>query len=174
MLLFGGGVGGGLYGDGPGPVLDTLPASASALPMSVDFRRVYSSVLRQWFSLDAADADGVLGGAFAPLDGLVTPAPISTEAAPESGLTLGPVAPNPVRGRATVPFALDRPASVTLSVVDLQGRVVRRIAPGALAAGRHTLPFDAAGLAPGVYLLRLDGGSAASAASRTTTVTVVR
>ena len=172
MLLFGGGVGGGLYGDGPGPVLDTLPAGASALPMSVDFRRVYASVLRQWFSLGGADADAVLGGAFSPLTGLVDAAPVAGEpdAADASALTLGPVAPNPVRGRASVPFTLGRSGPAHLRVLDVQGRTVLDLSRATLAAGAHRAALDVSGLAAGVYLVRLD----TAAATRTVTITVVR
>ena len=170
MLLFGGGVGGGLYGDGPGPVLDTLPQNASALPMSVDFRTVYASLLQRWFGLPAGDADAVLGGDFEPVGGLVSAPPVTSESAPASGLGLGPVAPNPIRGRATVPFALDRPGPATLRLIDMQGRTVAQMPQGALSAGAYTAPLDVSGLAPGVYLLRLETGRDA----RTVSVTVVR
>ena len=170
MLLFGGGVGGGLYGDGPGPVLDELPDNASALPMSVDFRTVYASVLQRWFDLPGADSDAILGGDFAPVEGLVTAPPVSGEAAPRAELTLGPVSPNPIRGAATVPFSLSRAGTATLRLLDLQGRTVLQVPRGALAAGAHTQALDVSGLAAGVYLLRLETGREA----RTVSVTVVR
>lgn len=170
MLLFGGGVGGGLYGDGPGPVLDGLPQNASALPMSVDFRTVYASVLQRWFELSDADSDTVLGGDFAPVEGLVTAPPVSGEAGPRAELGLGPVAPNPIRGTATVPFSLARAGTATLRLVDLQGRTVLQVPRGALAAGAHSQQIDVAGLAAGVYLLRLETGRDA----RTVSVTIVR
>ena len=170
MLLFGGGVGGGLYGDGPGPVLDTLDDRASALPMSIDFRTVYASVLQNWFGLEAGASDGILGGSFDPIDGLVAPAAVATAPSASPALSLGPVAPNPVRGRATVPFALDRAGAATLRLLDVQGRVLLQRPLGTLSAGEHTAPLDVSGLAPGVYLLRLDTGRAA----RTVSVTVVR
>ena len=170
MLLFGGGVGGGLYGDGPGPVLDTLPGNASALPMSVDFRRVYTSLLQRWFGLTACDAGGVLGGTFDPLTGLVSAPPVAAETPASAALTVGPVAPNPVRDTAAVPFTLDRPARVTLTLVDMQGRTVRRLAEGAHVAGAHRASLDVRGLAPGVYLLRLHTRTA----TRTVSLTVVR
>ena len=170
MLLFGGAVGGGLYGDGPGPVLDTLPDNASALPMSVDFRTVYASVLQNWFGLEKPAADGILGGAFAPVDGLVAGAIVSAEAGAASAPTLGPVAPNPLRGRGTVPFTLAEAGPVTLRLVDVQGRVLLQTPHGTLSAGAHTAPLDVSGLAPGVYLLCLETGREA----RTVSVTVVR
>ena len=169
MLLFGG-VGGGLYGDGPGPVLDALPETASALPMSVDFRTVYASVLQDWFGLAAGTAAGILGGPFAPVDGLVRPAVVAADDRPAPALALGPVAPNPARDRARVPFTLAAPSAASLRVLDLQGRTVLQRPLGTLSAGDHTAPLDVAGLAPGRYLVRLDTGRDA----RTASLTVVR
>ena len=54
-----------------------------------------------------------------------------------------------------------------VSVVDALGRTVRRLDLGARPAGAGEAAFPAAGLAPGVYAVRLD------AASRTAAVRVV-
>lgn len=171
MLVFGAGVGGGLYGDGPGPVLDGLPNNASALPMSVDFRRVYASVLDDWFGMETDATSAVLGGGFSPLGGLVaSPMSVASAPTPDDALSLGPVAPNPVAGRATVSFSLARSGAVSLHLIDLQGRTVRHVADGSYSAGPHSATLDTSGLAAGVYLVRLEAGGAA----RTVSVTVVR
>lgn len=173
LLMFGAGVGGGLYGDGPAAVLDGLPNNRNALPMSVDFRDVYASVLGGWFGLDADARREVLGDGPAPLAGLVAappPAPVAAEGGAEGGLSLGPVAPNPVTGRARVPFRLAEGGAVTLRLVDVQGRTVRTLAEGPYGAGAHAARLDAAGLAAGLYLLRLDTPRGA----RTVTVTVAQ
>ena len=171
MLVFGGGVGGGLYGDGPGSVLDGLDANENALPMSVDFRRVYASVLDEWFGLEADATSAVLGGGFQPLSGLVaSPFSVARGPAPDAdGLALS-VAPNPIAGRARVSFSLPRAGGASLRLLDLQGRAVRHVAEDAFAAGTHTAVLDTHGLAAGLYLVRLDAGGPA----RTVSVTVVR
>ena len=69
-------------------------------------------------------------------------------------LSLG-VHPNPVRGRATVPFTLPTASSVRLSVVDVLGREVAVLSDGPQAAGSHEARLDAAGLASGVYVVVL-------------------
>ena len=171
MLVFGAGVGGGLYGNGPASVLASLPGNENALPMSVDFRRVYASVLTDWFGLPESDTAAVLDGGYAPLDGLVAD-PFSVDAGPDlegEGLRLS-VAPNPVVARARVEVALDQPAPVVLEVVDLRGRTVRALADRAAPAGVLEVALDTAGLVAGVYLVRLRTPRAA----RTVTVTVVR
>lgn len=171
MLMFGSGVGGGLYGDGPGSVLDTLPQNQNALPMSVDFRDVYASVLTDWFGLDATDTTGILGAGHAPLAGLVAD-PLSVDAgpAPEAdGLRLS-VSPNPAHSRARVSVSLDAADTAVVELVDLQGRTVRVLADQPLPAGESAIDVDTAGLAAGLYLVRLRTPRAA----RTVSLTVVR
>jgi choice-of-anchor C domain-containing protein len=75
-------------------------------------------------------------------------------------LALAPVAPDPLRGEGRVWFTLPVAQSVRLSVVDLQGREVARLARGALAAGPHELTVSARsiGLRSGLYFLVLETG----------------
>ncbi|HQU47353.1 MAG TPA: DUF1501 domain-containing protein, partial [Pirellulales bacterium] len=60
MFLAGSGVKGGLYGETP----RLLDLDAGDLKMSVDFRRVYAAVLRDWLKIDPTS---VLAGHFEPL-----------------------------------------------------------------------------------------------------------
>ena len=72
------------------------------------------------------------------------------------------VRPNPVRGEARVTFALEAAGPVTLSVLDLRGREVARLASGWYEAGEHAAAWAPEGLAPGTYLVRLATGEAVS------------
>ncbi len=71
-------------------------------------------------------------------------------------LALEPVRPNPSTGSATVGFALPDAGPARVTVVDLLGREVAVLAEGPHAAGRHQASLAPAGLAPGVYVVRLD------------------
>lgn len=86
---------------------------------------------------------------------LVSRAATSASEAPSLGVTVRPPTPNPFSGRTVLPVELARPGAVTVDVVDVLGRLVARAFDGRLAAGAHRLPVDSAGLAPGVYLLRV-------------------
>ncbi|MBM3316509.1 MAG: T9SS type A sorting domain-containing protein [Candidatus Eisenbacteria bacterium] len=71
--------------------------------------------------------------------------------------------PNPAGPGARVLFDLPQARPVTLSVFDVDGRLVRTLARGTLAAGRHSLEFPAADargrpLPAGLYFYRLDAG----------------
>ena len=83
----------------------------------------------------------------------------ATEAAAiaEPAILLGA---NPVRGPLRVAFALPEDGPARVTVVDLQGRLVRELANARFSAGRHDLGLatrDVA-LVPGVYFARLEAG----------------
>ena len=65
------------------------------------------------------------------------------------------VAPQPLRGHGAVHIALPRPTRVRISVFDMLGREQRVVAEREFPAGSSTVPVSVAGLAPGVYLMRL-------------------
>ena len=88
---------------------------------------------------------------------LTTATASEDEAEVPSTFTLHGAYPNPFNPATTVSFDLPQPAQVTLVVFDVLGREVRRVNAGEHTAGsRQTLRFDAAGLASGTYLYRLE------------------
>ena len=102
------------------------------------------------------DVDAVGFGTQAP--------PVAAEALPTS-LEAAPVAyPNPASARATVAFSLTEATDVAVTVVDLLGRTVATLADGARAAGPVRLDVPTAGLAPGLYVVRVqtDAGIAST------------
>ncbi len=67
--------------------------------------------------------------------------------------------PNPFNGETMLTFALPAAAHVSLTVYDVQGRVVRTMLNEPLAAGEHRVPFRAPELTSGTYfaILRANG-----------------
>ncbi|MBM3322962.1 DUF362 domain-containing protein [candidate division WOR-3 bacterium] len=66
------------------------------------------------------------------------------------------VAPQPVRGRAAVEFALGRDSEVRLDLVDAAGRTQAAIHHGRMARGRHTVAWQTGGrVAAGTYFVRM-------------------
>lgn len=63
--------------------------------------------------------------------------------------------PNPFNPTTVVSFQLPAVCDVRLSVFDLLGREVRTLVDERKSPGDYKVPFDAAGLASGVYLCRL-------------------
>jgi hypothetical protein len=78
----------------------------------------------------------------------------SSQVQPET-IWLGQNHPNPFKGTTSIPFTLPSRMHVTLSVYDVMGREVGRIADEELPAGEHVRSFEADGLPPGSYILKL-------------------
>ena len=83
------------------------------------------------------------------------------------GLSSGP---NPFGAGTTVRFSLETAGDVSLSAYDALGRKVGTLAEGPMATGDHAVRWNAAGLAAGVYVLRLEADGAVASHR----VTVVR
>jgi hypothetical protein len=65
--------------------------------------------------------------------------------------------PNPFRGSTDVYYNTPKPGQVSLTVMDISGRVLHERTVRA-AAGQNVLSIDASGYAPGIYLFRLSNG----------------
>lgn len=102
------------------------------------------------------------------VDGAIQPAGLTAIEDPGAApvaFALGAPMPNPFNPSTTV--LLDVPAAaqaLTLTVHDLNGRLVRTLSQGRLPAGRHAVSWDGrdergAQVASGLYLLRLEAGS---------------
>jgi Concanavalin A-like lectin/glucanases superfamily/Divergent InlB B-repeat domain len=71
---------------------------------------------------------------------------------------LSRIAPNPVRDRTTIEFAVATEANIKLSVIDVTGHEVRVLAEGKFPPGRHTVAWNGrtsrGGVAaPGIYFV---------------------
>jgi hypothetical protein len=81
--------------------------------------------------------------------------PVSAGVRLESGV------PNPFRSETTFTYAVPRPGSVRLRVVDVAGRLVRELVDSPMVAGVHTASWtgvttDGRPVTPGIYFVRLD------------------
>jgi hypothetical protein len=79
---------------------------------------------------------------------------VEVERALPTALRLLSPYPNPVRDRATIDVVIPEGRPATLSLYDITGREVRRL-PNVFSPGEHSHALDTAGLASGIYILRL-------------------
>ncbi|WP_420456867.1 choice-of-anchor D domain-containing protein [Rubrivirga sp.] len=84
--------------------------------------------------------------------------PVSSSPRPGSTDLVGAV-PNPSLGVARVRFSLAAPADVRIEAYDVTGRRLGVLADGPHEAGAHEVRWNADGLSPGVYLLRMRTGA---------------
>ncbi len=81
----------------------------------------------------------------------------AAEIIPEQTKLLGNY-PNPFVGRTTIAYTMAEPAKVRLTVYDVLGRRVAVLVDEEQEAGRKEIPFEARGLASGLYVYRLRVG----------------
>jgi hypothetical protein len=67
--------------------------------------------------------------------------------------------PNPFNPTTVISFQLPVDSEVSLAIYNINGELVKQLASGKFASGRHEVTFDATGLASGVYFYRLRAGS---------------
>ncbi len=67
--------------------------------------------------------------------------------------------PNPFNPSTVISYALPKASTVSLSVFDVTGREVARLAEGSQPAGIYSVTFDASGLSSGLYFYKLQAGS---------------
>ncbi|MYD18860.1 MAG: T9SS type A sorting domain-containing protein, partial [Rhodothermaceae bacterium] len=66
------------------------------------------------------------------------------------------VYPNPFRSAVTIDFELKTPGFVQLSIYDLLGREVAKLAASTRNTGNHLTTFDGSGLVPGIYFIVIE------------------
>jgi uncharacterized protein (DUF1501 family) len=145
---------------GPNP---TLPANAGVndnVTMQIDFRSVYTSILKDWFLVPQATLNQLFGQAFPYVPVIKQTALATTPGAePVLGFSLYP---NPAREQATVLFESQGEA-VQVSIYDGVGREVSRPIDGrALGHGVQRVPLALGSLAPGAYHCVVREGSRSS------------
>ena len=82
----------------------------------------------------------------------------TTPGAQSYELALLAPSPNPVRDRVRLRFTLAESTPVRLALYDVLGREVALVESGDRPAGAHDISLSTAGLASGIYVVRLDAG----------------
>ena len=122
-------------------------------------------------TLDGTEVEDVLTGLLLPTSialnfGRDPHVEVEDDAAIPEEPTLTGVFPNPVRDEATIAFNVADPVHVTLEIFDQLGRKVEQIASALYLPGRHQVRWTPAGVADGMYFVRL------TTAGRTETVAI--
>ena len=154
MLFFGDGVNGGIIGDDPN--LSDLSGPGN-LKMQYDFRQLYASILGQWYEASDTELIPALPHEFNQLPVFkTTPSGIAETDALAAGFTLGQNAPNPARGRVTIPVAgVKSGMSTRFSVYTVEGREVMA---QPVAPGQTSVDLDVSKLPSGPYIYALTSG----------------
>jgi len=68
--------------------------------------------------------------------------------------------PNPVTTTLDIVYSGKANSVVNISIYDMQGRFMEDVVRGAEISGEHSIQYDASGLKPGIYFIRLKSGNA--------------
>ncbi len=88
-----------------------------------------------------------------PLSFVFTGAQATGELKPHNMLLFN--VPNPVDEMAQLTFEVEKTQHITLEISDIHGSLIAVPAKGIYVAGKHSLPFNAACLAEGMYIMKL-------------------
>ncbi|MBM3329160.1 MAG: T9SS type A sorting domain-containing protein [Calditrichaeota bacterium] len=91
-------------------------------------------------------------------DAIAVGTPGESSALP-AAFALHPPYPNPFNGVVIIRYDLPSAADVRLAVFDLAGREVARLAHGRQPARRHSIVWEGANVASGIYIVRLKAGA---------------
>lgn len=152
VLSFGYAVNPGLIGNNP--VISANTTSKGNLPMQLDYRALYASVLSDWFELDSSLMANVLFPSFQNTPAVFRKSSVTGLQENGDDEVLSQNYPNPVRTTSSIDFYSDG-TDATLFLLDTQGRLVDTLAKGVYLEGKHTVEFNRSGISAGVYFYRL-------------------
>ena len=138
----------GIIGDNP-DIPQDLDVSAD-VPMQNDFRRVYASILKDWFGLSTSNS--VLFQNFDTLPIFKGATAVKEDKRDIFGVSNYP---NPVSSHTTIAFNTFTSAHVVINLMDAQGRFILQIAEGNYSSGLHRVRFDRSNLPSGTYFYQV-------------------
>lgn len=148
LFMIGNGVEPGMIGNNP--VIPTSVSESDNLPMEIDFRSVYGSVLRDWFCVDDGTINDVLFGDFPKLK--LTPTSIHENDIQLEQLSLYP---NPAANKINVKLISKNRQSLNVEVYNSIGVRVLKEEAQSITAGENEFKLNIRSLNAGVYYLRM-------------------
>jgi len=139
---------------GDNPEIPEEVEKKTNVPMKIDFRSVYASILNQWFNLSTAEITNILLDDFEILPILKSHVSVDKIFNNSNELKIMPVFPNPVSQNATIQYYTNG-GQTTLILYSIAGQKIKTLLNAKLPAGSHSLQFSRNGLVNGQYYLVL-------------------
>ncbi len=151
-ILFGNSVNPVIFGENP--QLDLSMDTKTNVMWKIDFKRIYRSLLTDWFNTTSNEASQILNGNFEHISILKTAVNFEEYA----GYASSPVIyPNPVANDAVIRF-LAPGGRCLVQIINLSGQVVWRNSSSYTSAGIRSVAFSRNGLPSGIYMLVVENG----------------
>lgn len=149
LFLFGSCISGGIVG--PSPVISNQIVDQAGVPMQIDFRDVYASVLKDWFGADEVDIQAQFEQTinfFPVLDSC------NLSIHEEEDKDAIVVYPNPCSTSTTIRFESQN-EEVTIHIRSAEGKLVKEVTSKELMKGTHDVPVDVENLPTGTYTVHI-------------------
>ncbi|MFY0605370.1 MAG: DUF1501 domain-containing protein [Cyclobacteriaceae bacterium] len=156
MMLFGDKVRPVVQGDNP--VIPDSVGVKDNVPMQIDFRSIYGSILMDWFDIDESVAREVVHPDFEYIPLIRKPDEFTESLGFNKSFGLKQNYPNPAHDYTMIDFK-SRGGFVTLELFDNAGKKVMTPIQKTLTRGVHTIKVDLSSLDAGVYHYVLKEGS---------------
>lgn len=160
-----------LFGMGVQPgVIGTVPdMNKSNVEMQFDYRQLYANLLKDWMLVDEDTINNdIFFGNFidGPREegGFYEPLPVARsvitgiDSFVSERFGLGRCFPNPARRSTTIPFRINSPVTVTLSLYDIRSNYIKSLHSEFMEPGNHRVVVDLTGIPAGIYVYRLNAG----------------
>ena len=146
IMLFGSCVSTGIVG--PNPTIDNQINEQAGVPMQIDFRDVYASILRDWFEASEPSIQALFEQNISYIDILTG---CSVGIAEQEAMQQKPlVYPNPTPSNVTLRFYA-KGEVYQVFIVDQQGKAIAKSFEGVLGTGKQELPIETSKLPAGHY-----------------------
>ncbi|MGJ8661431.1 MAG: DUF1501 domain-containing protein [Bacteroidota bacterium] len=138
---------------GPNPTISNVLQNQAGVPMQIDFRDVYASILKDWFVVDPVEIQTLFEHTitFYPVLGACNLG-IEENFADEKAKLL--LYPNPSVNQTTVRLETMN-EWVKIEAFDMTGSRAAILFDSNLVSGEHNIPLDISDLKPGQYLIRV-------------------
>jgi uncharacterized protein (DUF1501 family) len=154
MFTFGKNIDGGKI-LGTNPIITNNVGVEDNLNMEYDFRRVYASVLEDWFCLSKTDVDAVLQRSFSKLNIFKTSCNTSgINEYKTAGKSIITAYPNPFQNSFNITFQ-SIGGILEIDVLNLMGQKVSSISNNYYLKGEYILPIDPSQWSSGTYFVRI-------------------
>lgn len=152
MMLFGSKVNPVVFGENP--VIPEEVHPKTNIPMGIDFRSVYASILYHWFEVEPSEISNILFNEFEILPLLKSVVGRNDYSIENRELQLLPVYPNPISSSGQIQF-ISEGGQVSLDLYSLDGKKVKILVNQKVSKGKHSMSFSREGIPNGHYLMVL-------------------
>jgi hypothetical protein len=155
-FIFGKNVKPGITGNNP-----IIPATVSVndnVPMQIDFRAIYASILKYWFKVSDSELSPLLLNKTFPLLDIIADGSTSTAEFTEAKIGVLENYPNPATTQTTIKFTCSG-GYVKIRLFDNIGREILTVTEDTYSRGTHEVILNTESLNNGTYYYQLQQGA---------------